>query len=125
MTLLIYWFREEKHIFFVYLQVVIGTGCFTFAVFTLDYGGPFDCTPVQYMTGGIIGGALLIGVVVAACYRGRRRVHKVLHRTKYLKFWVCFWFSISFLEILSYSCIPTEVSGLNDPHLQVVHFENS
>ena len=77
---------------------MIGTGCFTFAVFTLDYGGPFDCIPVQYMTGGVIGGALLIGVVVAACYRGRRRIHKVFHRTKYLKFWVCFLFGISFFE---------------------------
>ena len=82
--------KKKKSILLTYFQVVIGTGCFTFEVFTLDYGGPFDCEPVQYMTGGIIGGALLIAVVLVACYRGRRRIRKALRRTKYFKFWVCF-----------------------------------
>ena len=42
----------------------------------LDYGGPFHCKPVQYMTGGIAAAALLTATVVFACCRRRKRKQK-------------------------------------------------
>ena len=61
------------------LQVWIGQGCLIFEVFSLEYGGPFNCPAVQYMTGGIIGGATIIVVIVIACYRGRHRIRDFVY----------------------------------------------
>ena len=58
-------------------QVLIGTGCFEHLAYVLDYGGPFHCKVVQYMTGGIIGGALFAAVLVLACYKGKKRLTKM------------------------------------------------
>ena len=71
-----------RHLDVFCFQVLIGLGCLTFEVFILDYGGQFDCKPVQYMTGGIMGGALFIVLVVAACYRGRERIERELGRVR-------------------------------------------
>ena len=60
------------NIFTFILQVLIGYQCFERIAYLLDYGGHFLCKPVQYMTGGIIGGVLLVIVVVIACYRRRK-----------------------------------------------------
>ena len=64
-----------------FFQVLVGRGCLKFEVFALDYGGPFDCKSVQYMTGGIIGGVLLFALV-AVCYRRRKRIHTALGRAR-------------------------------------------
>ena len=62
----------SAYIFTFILQILIGYQCFERIAYLLDYGGHFQCKPVQYMTGGIVGGVLLVTVVVIACYRGRK-----------------------------------------------------
>ena len=58
------------------LQIVIGTGCKTLESFILDYGGPFDCKSVQYLTGGGAAAVLLIVTVVGTLLQGEGNVEK-------------------------------------------------
>ena len=62
------------------LQILIDYGCFEHVVFVLDYGGPFHCKVVQYMTGGISVAALLIIAVLFACCKHMRK--KSLQKSK-------------------------------------------
>ena len=54
----------------------MGTGCFTHFALTLDYGGPFDCKPVPYITAASLFIVLLLAVVITIFYKHRRRILK-------------------------------------------------
>ena len=58
--------------FFCPFQVVVGNGCLNYTAYTLKYGGPFDCEPVPYVTGGCLAAALLVVVVGFALKRRRQ-----------------------------------------------------
>ena len=45
-------------------------------MFVLDYGGPFQCKTVQYMTGGIAAAVLLIVTVVVAYCKLKRKLKR-------------------------------------------------
>ena len=45
-------------------------------MFVLDYGGPFQCKTVQYMTDGTVAAVLLIVTVVVACCKLRRKLKR-------------------------------------------------
>ena len=51
----------------------IDHGCYEHVAFVLDYGGPFQCSGVQYLTGGAIGVVLLLIVVVLAVCKWRKK----------------------------------------------------
>ena len=55
------------------LQVVVGK-CLTYIAFTLEYGGPFQCKPVIYITAGC-GVAVIIlvfGIIIFCKYKANK-----------------------------------------------------
>ena len=63
-----------KYLWAYSLQVTIGAGCFQEDVYTLEYGGLFDCKLTQYITIGCsVFFISVVVVVIITCYKCYRR----------------------------------------------------